>query len=73
MYFAELPMRRLSGSRHGLEKDWMVIAQISDTHIMEKSSDHAVAAARARYPAADLSIGRIGELLRRDLTSLQSR
>ncbi len=27
----------------------------------------------ARYPAADLSIGRIGELLRRDLTSLQSR
>ena len=27
----------------------------------------------ARYPAADLSIGRIGELLRRDLTRLQSR
>jgi FMN phosphatase YigB (HAD superfamily) len=26
-----------------------------------------------RYPAADLSIGHIGELMRRDLTSLQSR
>ena len=44
----------------GSEKDWMVIAQISDTHILARSSEQAVGAARAenlRRCIADINRG----------------